>query len=41
MISRGGFAESDTARRAVRVAAESIAGVTTVNDHMMVEVTVY
>lgn len=37
VVDLWGFAEPDTARRAIRVAA----GVTTVNDHMMVEVTVY
>ena len=34
VVDLWGFAESDTARRAIRVAAESMAGVTTVNDPM-------
>lgn len=41
VVDLWGSAESDTARRAIRVAAENVAGVTSVNDHMMVEVTVY
>ncbi|WP_456759696.1 BON domain-containing protein [Bradyrhizobium sp. USDA 4011] len=41
VVDLWGFAQSDTARRAIRVAAENRAGVTTVSDHMTVEVTIY
>ncbi|HZR72480.1 CBS domain-containing protein [Bradyrhizobium sp.] len=35
VVDLWGFAESDAERRAIRVAAESIAGVAAVNDHLM------
>ena len=35
VVDLWGFAESETERRAIRVAAETISGVTAVNDHLM------
>jgi len=37
VVDLWGFAQSVTERQAIRVAAESIAGVTAVNDHLMLE----
>jgi len=37
VVDLWGIAQSETERQAIRVAAESIPGVTTVNDHMMLE----
>jgi CBS domain-containing protein len=37
VVDLWGFAESDTARQAIKVAAERLAGVTEVNDHLMLE----
>ena len=37
VVDLWGIAQSETERQAIRVAAESIAGVTTVHDHMMLE----